>query len=301
MSDTFQFVDAHVHFWDHSVEGLRWRYLEPGFDHPRLREMHRLDAPRFTEPELVGQAGPYAPDAIVHVQSCDEDEAGLESAWVQSLADDGGAVSAIIARARLAEPDLVRVLDANSCHRNYRGVRDMASPLTIDTAEFVQGFDHVADQGAILEVLVPYTKYAAVCALADRRPEATIVLGHAGLAERRDDAYFAEWSRHLAVFSERPNVAVKISALASGADPDWTAASIAPWIRHCIDVFGPDRAMFGSNWPIDRLYGSYERLIDAYRHATADLSPPDTHAVFAGTATTLYAIDEPGSRRGGAT
>ena len=45
MSEPFRFVDAHVHFWDHSVSGLHWRYLEPGFDHPRLRGMHRLDAP----------------------------------------------------------------------------------------------------------------------------------------------------------------------------------------------------------------------------------------------------------------
>ncbi len=290
-SDPFRFVDAHVHFWDHSVPGLRWRYLEPGFDHPRLRGMHRLDAPRFTALELAAQAGPYAPAGVVHVQSCDEDEPGLETAWVQSLADSGQPVQAIVARARVAEPDLTRVLDANSGHRLYRGVRDMASPGSIGTPAFTAGFDLLADRGSILEVLVPYPTYADVRALADRRPDATIVLGHAGLAEERDRAYFDAWSTHLAAFARCSNVTVKISALASGADPEWTVDSIRPWVRQCIDTFGPDRAMFGSNWPIDRLYGTYERLIDAYREVTDDLSAAERDALFAGTATELYGLD----------
>lgn len=290
MNAPFAFVDAHVHFWDHSVPGLTWRYLEPGFDHPRLRGMHRLDAPRFTAVELAAQAGAYRPDAIVHVQSCEEDRAGLESAWVQSLADAEGAPEAFIARARIAEPDLDEVIAVNAVHRGYRGVRDMASPATIGTDEFTSGFDLLADRGSIVELLVPYPKYADVCALADRRPDATVVLGHAGLAEERDRDYFEAWSRHLSSFASRPNVVVKISALASGADPEWTVESIRPWIRHCVEVFGPDRAMFGTNWPIDRLYGTYVRLVEAYREAVADLGSPERAALFAGTATRLYGL-----------
>ena len=291
MSESFAFVDAHVHLWDHSIAGLRWRYLEADFDHPRLRGMHRLDAPAFTDIEMAEQAGPYAPDKIVFVQSCEEESPGLESAWVQSLADAGHAVHAIIARARVAEPDLAAVLAANSGNRLYRGVRDMASPLTIGTPAFTDGFHTIADTGASLEVLVPYAKYPDVCALADSRPEAQIVLGHAGLAELNDDDYFRAWSQALKVFATRPNVTVKISALASGRDPNWSVASIKPWVRHCIDVFGPERAMFGTNWPIDRLFGTYERLIDAYRDCTDDLSARDRNALFVGTATRTYAIE----------
>lgn len=290
MSESFAFVDAHVHLWDHSIAGLRWRYLEAGFDHPRLRGMHRLDAPAFTEIELNAQAGPYAPDKIVFVQSCEEEQPGLESAWVQSLADSRDAVHAIIARARVAEPDLASVLAVNSQHRRYRGVRDMASPLTIGTPEFTAGFQTIADTGASLEVLVPYAKYDDVCALADSRPEAQIVLGHAGLAEHRDSDYFQAWSQKLKVFATRPNVAVKISALASGADPDWTVASIKPWVRGCIEVFGPERAMFGTNWPIDRLFGTYEQLIDAYRECVDDLGQQERDSLFVNTATNIYQL-----------
>lgn len=291
MSESFAFVDAHVHFWDHAVAGLRWRYLEADFDHPRLRGMHRLDAPAFTDIEFGEQAGPYTPDKIVFVQSCEEDQPGLESAWVQSIADSRSAAHAIIARARVAEPGLAAVLAANSQHRLYRGVRDMASPLTIGTPEFTAGFHTIADSGALLEVLVPYAKYDDVCALADARPEAQIVLGHAGLAEHSDDDYFQAWSRKLNVFATRPNVTVKISALASGRDPQWTVTSISPWVQRCIEVFGPERAMFGTNWPIDRLFGTYERLVDAYRECTGDLTPSERDALFVGTATRIYEIE----------
>lgn len=291
MSESFALVDAHVHLWDHSIAGLRWRYLEADFDHPRLRGMHKLDAPAFTDIELSAQAGPYTPDKIVFVQSCEEDTPGLESAWVQSLADSRNAVHAIVARARVADPDLASVLAANSKQRLYRGVRDMASPLTIGTPAFTAGFHTIADTEASLEVLVPYAKYDDVCSLADSRPEAQIVLGHAGLAEHSDSDYFQAWSQKLGVFATRPNVAVKISALASGRDPDWTVASIKPWVRRCIEVFGPERAMFGSNWPIDRLFGSYERLVDAYRECTDDLTAPERDALFTGTAMRIYEIE----------
>jgi predicted TIM-barrel fold metal-dependent hydrolase len=292
MNDQFDFVDSHVHFWDHTQPGLTWRYLDADFDHPRLRGMHRLDAPRFTDVELREEAGGRAPRKVIHIQSCQEDQLGLESAWLQSLADAGGALHAIIARAGVAEPNLRAVLDANEKFPLFRGVRDMGSPATIGTQPFTDGFGLIADRGASLEVLVPYPKFEAVCALADHRPGATVVLGHAGLAEHRDPDYFAAWSHELGRFSTRSNVVVKLSALASGADPEWTVESIRPWIERCVDVFGPERAMFGTNWPIDRLFGSYERLVDAYCEVSARYTEAERAALFHATATRVYRLDE---------
>lgn len=286
------FVDTHVHFWDHEVAGLHWPYLDPAFDHPRLRGMHRLDAPRFTEPELRAQAGTVTIADYVHVQSATEAEPGTETAWLTELAATGCGPGAIVARAPLAGPDLDRALDANAASPLLRGVRDMAAPGTIGTDEFTAGFGRTVERGLSVELLVPYPKYPEVVALARRHPEATIVLGHAGLAERRDAEYFAAWSTGLAAVAACDNVVVKISALASGADPDWTVESIAPWVRRCLDAFGPDRSMFATNWPIDRLYGDYQGLVDAYRSIADDagLDGGDGAAVFAGTARRVYGL-----------
>ena len=285
------FVDTHVHFWDHRVEGLRWRYLDPGFDHPRLKDMHRLDAPRFTGVELRAQAGEHAPARIVHIQSCVEAVPGLETAWLQSMADEHGYPDAIVAQAHPADTDIRAVIEANSGHQVLRGVRDMLSPATIGTNAFAAGFDRLADAGLSLEVLVPYPRFDAVCALADRRPDATLILGHAGQPERRDRDYFAEWSRGIDKAAARLNTVVKISALASGADPDWSVDSIRPWALHCIEAFGPDRAMFGTNWPIDRLYGSYEALVEAYLEITSELTTAERRALFSATATRVYRLN----------
>lgn len=285
----FDFVDAHVHYWDHDVAGITWPYLEPGFDHPRLRGMHRLDAPRFTDRELRDQAGPYAPSAVVHIQSCTEERPGLETAWIQQIADDRGAVDAIVAKALVAKPDIDDVLAANQC-RLLRGFRDMSSPRSIGSDEFTRGFDCIAAAGLSLEVLVPHPKFADVCSLADRHPDALIVLGHAGQPERRDDDYFAAWSAELGSFADRPNVVVKISALASGADPDWTVDSLRRWFDTCIEVFGPDRSMLATNWPIDRLYGTYPGLFEAYAALADPMTASERSSLFAGTARRVYDI-----------
>lgn len=287
--DEFQFADAHVHFWDHSVSGLHWPYLDPGFSHPRLRDMHRLDAPAFTDQQLAEQAGAYTPQRIVHVQSSTEHRPGQETSWLQAIADERQAVHAIVARARLVEPDLDDVLRAN-CARLVRGVRDMSSPTHIGSEEFTRGFDRIAAMDLGLEVLVPYPQFAHVRTLADRHPHATIVLGHAGQPEQRDQAYFDAWSRTIERFRDCDNVVVKVSALASGADPQWSIDSIRPWAERCIEAFGPNRAMFGSNWPIDGLYGTYPKLIEAYREIAAQYSAAEQRMLFVGTATRTYGL-----------
>lgn len=289
-ADGFRFYDTHVHFWDHSVPGLHWPFLQPGFDHPRLRGMHRLDAPAFTDVEFAAQAGNAAPQRVVHVQSCTESSPGLETRWLQSIADERGAVGAIVARARLAEPDVASVLRANQAPL-LRGVRDMSAPNHIGSNEFTEGFASAASMGLSVELLVPHPQFGDVIELAKRFPDTCIVVGHAGQPEHRDREYFTSWSEALLGFRGLSNIVVKISALASGADPNWTAASIQPWVEQCIDVFTPDRAMFASNWPIDRMYGTYERLIDAYRTIATGYDIREQQQLFHRSAGRIYGLE----------
>lgn len=115
-----------------------------------------------------------------------------------------------------------------------------------------------------------------VAEIADRFPEVTIVLGHGGLATEQDDTYRTAGSAALAA---GPNVVVKISALASGTDPDWTPESLRPWVLGAIDAFGPEWAMLATNWPIHRLHGSYVGLVNAHRLIIDRLPPTERAAV----------------------
>lgn len=289
------FIDAHVHFFDHDAADLRWSWLEPGFQHPRLKDMHRLDAARFTGPELRAEAGTSAPGAVVHIQSATvPDRPARESEWLDELAghDVAGWPGAIVGMCSLRAPDaaatLARHADASA---RCCGVRDMSLIAGFDPDDVVAAVRSCARRGWSIEMLVTHEHFPDVATVARRVPEARIVLGHNGLPIARDDEYRNRWRSALARLSEHDNVIVKISALASGADPNWSAGTIGPFVLDAIECFGPTRSMFGSNWPIDRLCGTYGELIGAYQEISASISDGERAAVFAVTAADVYGLE----------
>jgi predicted TIM-barrel fold metal-dependent hydrolase len=291
---TDDFVDAHVHFWDHSVPGLSWPWLDPGFEHPRLKGMHRLDAPRFTPPELRAEAGGAAPAAVVHVHCAGPSEdPAAETAWLSRLADadDRGWPVAIVSASRLREPAGVAAMAANARHQRFRGVRDMSITGTVATDEVASAFDMAAELEASIELQLPHEHFATVRRLAERWPQVQLVLGHAGQPVARSPEYLVVWKAALhELAGSVPNVAIKVSGIASSADPTWTVDSIRPWVLGCIEAFGAERAMLATNWPIDRLHGRYPDLVAAYRAIIADLPAEDRAALLHGTAERVYRL-----------
>jgi predicted TIM-barrel fold metal-dependent hydrolase len=286
------FVDAHVHFWDHAEPGLWWQWLDPGFEHPRLKGMYRLDAPRYTPPELRAEAGDAAPSMVVHVQSAAlTDDPTRETVWLESVASVDGWPNALVAASRLRAEGAGAALAANARHPLFRGVRDMSVTAAVTPDEVAEVFDVASAVGACVELQLPYEHFGSIRDLAARWPDVTLVLGHAGQPVERTPSYFERWSTALvALAGAVPNVVVKVSALASGADPDWTVESIGPWVLGCIEAFGADRSMLATNWPIDRLHGRYGDLVAAYRTITAALPDDERAAVWHGTATRVYRL-----------
>jgi predicted TIM-barrel fold metal-dependent hydrolase len=155
----------------------------------------------------------------------------------------------------------------------------------------IRGFNAIAALGAPIEVMTAWPNYSHVHALARTNPDVRVILGHAGLPVERDPAYFRRWHLGMRGLAREPNIVCKISALAGGADPNWTVTSIRPWVLGCLEAFGPSRCMLGTNWPIDSLFGDYRRLTDAYREIAAALSATEQAELFAGTATRVYQIE----------
>jgi predicted TIM-barrel fold metal-dependent hydrolase len=287
------FTDAHVHFWDHALPGMRWRFLEPDFDHPRLKGTQRLDAPRFGPDELLVEAGPERPGKVVHIQCAllPAPTPTQETEWLEALAEAGGYPHAIIAGCRLREPDAGAVLAANAAYPRFRGVRDLTVISAVTPDEVRGAFDAATEHGASVELMLPLEHYRSVARLAEQWPAVTIVLGHAGQPLERDPAYLAAWSAALAALADAaPNVVLKLSAIASIADPDWTVDSVRPVVVSAVEAFGADRCMFASNWPIDRLYGTYRRLIAAYREIAGEFTELEQAALLHRTADRVYRI-----------
>ncbi len=124
-------------------------------------------------------------------------------------------------------------------------------------------------------------------------PDTRVILGHAGFRLQRTRAYFDTWRGGMSVLAEQPDVACKVSGLGM-VDHAWSVDSITPWVLHCIDAFGPDRIMFGTNWPVDVVFSSYLRQVDAYRWiiARAGFTREEQEAMLFRNAERLYGLGE---------
>lgn len=288
----FRFVDAHVHLFDHSVPGLSWPFEDPGWEHPRLKGAWRLDQPRFSVPEYRAEAAPLGVDKMVHIQAASL-ECGpvAETAWLQSLHDRYGWPNAIVGPCDLAAPSAPDTIARQAEFGAFRGVRDAADGAAIGTPAWERGFEALVARGGSCDLMIPVDHFAAALGVARRHPDAVVVIEHAGLpVVSKLDSYFAAWSAGLAELATADNVVCKISALSSAALPNFFTASLRRWADRCLELFGPQRCMFASNWPIDKLFVTYPRLLSAFRQVAADLTPSEQEAMFATTAERVYRI-----------
>jgi predicted TIM-barrel fold metal-dependent hydrolase len=285
------FIDTHVHFWDHDVEGLRWRWLEPEFTHRKVTNTASLDAPRYTVPEFLTETEGAGVAGLVHVQAIDGvADLALETQWLQGMADRYGLPSAIVGSCVVTDPDAPALLSRHARFERFAGVRDITAAKYLDADEAAAALDILAAAGRSLEARRHHDAFDVLDEIAARWPDLVVVLSHACLPLERTDAERAAWATAARRLSARPNVVCKISAVAGASDPTWTVASVRPWILTCIETFGPDRCMFGTNWPIDRLFGRYQDVVAAYREVIADYTRDERAALLAGTARRTYGI-----------
>ncbi|EEE35819.1 amidohydrolase 2 [Rhodobacteraceae bacterium KLH11] len=159
----------------------------------------------------------------------------------------------------------------------------------LDDPRFLNGLQEAGRRGFSFDLqLIPelIEKTARILAQA---PDTRIALCHAGSPHDRSPAGLKDWAQELHALSVLPNVSCKLSGLGM-FDHNWTPDGIRPIVEVCLEHFGPERVMFGSNFPVDKLYGDYASLLQAYR----DLVPAEAHsAVFSETAARFYDLKVP--------
>lgn len=252
--------------------------------------------------EYMADARPHGvvKSVFVQVNVAPGDEVE-EVAWVQSAGDAHGFPHAIVGYADLGAPDLATTLDREAAHAILRGVRQQLHwhenplyryaprPDIMNDAAFRAGMKAVAARGLLFELQVFASQMADASRLAQDFPEVTFVLLHAGMAEDRRPEGWKRWQDGMRLLAARPNVHVKLSGLGTFV----RACSVELWkpvIEETLACFGPARCMFGSNFPIEKLWTSYGEIVSVTKTCLAGLSQQDRRAVFHDNAQRVYRL-----------
>lgn len=287
-------VDTHVHLWNLAHPTLRWDWIDTDTDHPVLGDIDPIKMRAFEMKHLNGESRFAGVKAFVHVQAAIGSADPVdETRWLTAMAQEWPQLQGIVGHVDLGKADADDVLDRHGESPLFRGVRDFAVEpyLAADErdATLEASLASLARRGLVLDLDCEYPNMAAARALAERHPELTVVLEHIGFPRRRDADYAAGWRQAITDLAAAPNVVCKLSGIAM-TDPLFTPDSLDPWVRHCIQTFGPSRCMVGSNWPLDRLFSSYDVIMDVYRVSVADLTDEEREQILTGTARRVYRL-----------
>lgn len=282
-------VDAHQHFWDPRVNYHPWlcdatpiafRYG----DYARLRRPY-LPADYFAD------AGAQEVVKTVYVETeWDPRDPLGETAWVERLRRDTGFPTVMVAQAWLDRDDAACVLERQAAYEFVRGVRHKPPPGAMHDARWRAGYARLARHGLRFDLQAPWTELADAAALCRAFPDTTMVLNHAGLPGDRSAEGLSGWKRALRALAACPNAAIKISGLGVPG-VRWTPALNREIVLSAIDIFGAQRAMFASNFPVDSLCASFGEIYSGFREIAKSFSALEQRALFHDNALRIYAME----------
>jgi predicted TIM-barrel fold metal-dependent hydrolase len=313
--------DTHHHFWDLRPRSIPYqRYL-----------IHELNADIYSghnvRPTVFVEANSmYRPDGPVESRPVGEVEfvQGLAAASASGIYGPSRAAAAIIGHADLkltgkVEP-VLEALQAASPNR-FRGIRhnvtwspdpalaNREAEGILANSEFREGAKVLARMGLSMDTMLSFPQLPELAELATAVPELTIVLNHIGGGNRvgiyanRDGDVVPAWRSGIAAVAACPNITVKLGGMGM---PRWgfgwharevpigseeLAEAMAPWMTYCIEQFGPERCMFESNFPPDKVSYSYNVMYNAFKRLSKGYSDSERAAMFHGTAARVYRID----------
>lgn len=278
-----QLVDTHQHLWDLDRFNLPW--VEPG---SILARSHRL-ADYLRAADGCGIARAIYMEVDVHpAQQRAEADAIIELCESRK----GPTVAAVIAGR--PESEGFQAAIAPFCRQPIiKGVRrllhrDNTPPGYCLAPNFIRSIGWLGDQGLRFDVCVRPIELADAAKLMAACPQTRFVLDHCGNADLQATDRSA-WQRGIEMVAARPNVVCKVSGFIASAKPgEWTVEQLAPVVNHVLDSFGPDRVMFGSDWPVCNLSASLREWVDALRTIVQDRTEAAQRKLFAENAIRFY-------------
>ena len=301
-------IDPHIHLWDLGMDRHPWLRPTGGAiqalgDLAPIRRNYLVD-------DYRRDAAKQNVVASVHIEAAWDraDDPLAEIEWLETLDKSSGVAARYIGFADLTAPNAAATLDRLSKVKRCVGVRQMLSwhpteparsfasrPGIANEADFRRGVALLARHDQLLELMLYPYQAEEVARLARDFPNQTFIVNHCGSPIDRDPDGMARWKDGLKRLGSAPNVLIKISAL-TAYDPSPTPESLREVALHCIECFGVDRSMFGSDFPVGRLWTSYDAIFDGFKAIVRDFSEAEQSALFHDNARRIYRHEGPLTR-----
>lgn len=290
-------VDAHFHVW--RQDDLPWL---KGPMQPRIFGPYEAIRRDYPISEYLDDIAGTGVVKSVYVQAnWPVDRAEDEAAWIESLIAETGWPHGIVAYADMTADDVRPALDRLARFPHLRGIRQQlhwhenaayrfaAHPDLCRDSKVQRNIGRMAEYDLAFDLQVFDDQMAGACELADACPDVNFVLQHAGMLEDLSEEGRAKWRTAMGELAKRPNVVSKLSGF--GTFQHRLDRDLIAWLTtETVGLFGADRCLWGSNFPIEKLWTDYAALIEAHRAATGGLSAAEQQAIFHDTACRVYRL-----------
>ncbi len=280
-------VDTHQHLWDLTKFRLPW-----------LKEGDVFNKSHVMSDYLAATAGLNVVKTIYMEVDVTPEQQNAEAEYVIDLcqrADNPMAAAVISSRpASEAFPKYIGQYKDSAVIKGVRQVlhADSTPPGTCLSDKFIKGVRLLGELNKSFDLCMRGKELADAAKLIDACPDTRFILDHCGNPDihAKDPS---QWQKGIAEVAKRKNVVCKISGIVASWEPGkWTADDLAPFIHHAMEVFGPDRVMFGGDWPVCTKAATYKQWVEALKSIVADRKEDEQKKLFADNAVRFYGLSE---------
>ncbi len=291
-------IDPHFHLWD--LDNNYYPWLSDGVKPSAFGDYTAINKTYLIDDFLADAKNQNLVKAVHLDVGYDPADPAGETRWLQGVADKHGFPHGIVGYADFRTPDVGELLDEHMQYANFRGIRQsmnfhpdpaktyLTEPFVSRSTEWRRGFRELAKRGLSYDLQLYFWQIDEFIDLARDFPDTQIILNHTGM-QVDGPHLFEGWRKAMTRLAQSPNVACKISGLGMG-DWNWTTESIRPYVEAAIEAFGVERCMFASNFPVDKLFSTYDAIFDAFKAITAGYSRSEQFALFHDNAARFYRL-----------
>jgi L-fuconolactonase len=274
-------IDAHQHFWHYAVEEYGWIGPEMGI-------LKRDHLPEHLAP-LLESAGIEGTVAVQARQTLEETQ------WLLDLAQQHPRIVGVVGWVDLASPRLRQQLERFCTYPQFRGVRHVVQDEPDDKfmlrQGFLRGIAALADLDLTYDILILPRHLHVACQLVEHFPDQPFVLDHIAKPFIKNGTV-DPWAGEIRRLASYPNVCCKVSGMVTEADwRGWQVSDFWPYLDVVFGAFGPGRIMFGSDWPVCTVAGTYQQVADIVSEYVQQLSEREQADVWGRTAQRFYGLE----------